>query len=68
MGERRSHKFMVALSPTERTALQHLADRERISAAAVVRRLVWNAARERGLLPINETRTDSVTEPQGVRT
>lgn len=48
--ERRSIKFMLALSPSERTALDKLASRERLPAAAVVRRLVWNEARRRGLL------------------
>ena len=42
--ERRTLKFMLALSPKERAALQRLAERERLSAAAVVRRLIWREA------------------------
>jgi hypothetical protein len=48
---RRDQRFPVLMSQTERKALQHLADHERIPAAAVVRRLVYREARERGLWP-----------------
>jgi len=52
--ERRSRKFMLALSPSERTALQHLAQRERTSAAAVVRRLIWREAERVGVALANK--------------
>ena len=42
--ERRSKKFMLALSPSERVTLQRLAECERVSAADVVRRLIWREA------------------------
>ena len=45
MRERRSERFMLALSPTERRELDRLAERERLSAAAVVRRLIWREAK-----------------------
>jgi hypothetical protein len=51
MRERRTKKFMLALSPSERTTLQQLADRERLSAAALLRRLVWLQAEKCGVLP-----------------
>lgn len=40
----KSERFGLILSPAEKQALLRLAERERISAAAVVRRLIWNAA------------------------
>jgi hypothetical protein len=49
--ERRTVKYMLAFSPSERDALQRLANHERLPAAAVVRRLVWNEARRHGLTP-----------------
>jgi hypothetical protein len=46
----KSERFGLVLSPAEKSALWHLAARERISAGAVLRRLVWNEAEKRGLL------------------
>jgi hypothetical protein len=40
----KSERFGLVLSPSEKRALLRLAERERISAAAVVRRLIWSAA------------------------
>jgi hypothetical protein len=57
--ERRNMKFMVALSPSERTALRRLADHERISGAAVVRRLIWREAKACGVLPITVRGTEA---------
>ena len=39
----KTERFGLVLSPEEKAALQRLADRERLPAAAVVRRLIWNA-------------------------
>lgn len=41
----KSERFGLVLSPAEKLALQYLAERERIPAAAVVRRLIWREAR-----------------------
>lgn len=41
----KSERFGLVLSPDEKRALLRLAEGERISAAAVVRRLVWDAAK-----------------------
>jgi hypothetical protein len=51
MQERRCKKFMLALTPSEREALDQLAQHERLAAAAVVRRLVWHEAQRHGLAP-----------------
>ena len=40
----RSERFGLVLSPAEKRALLWLTQQERISAAAVVRRLIWHAA------------------------
>ncbi len=45
----KDERFGLVLSKDEKAALQLLAERERLPAAAVVRRLIWDAAR--GLLP-----------------
>lgn len=50
----RSQRFGLVLSPTEKSALQRLAEQERIPAAAVVRRLVWHEAERRGLVSQNQ--------------
>lgn len=42
----KDERFGLVLSKDEKAALQLLADRERLPAAAVVRRLIWDAARE----------------------
>ncbi len=41
----KTERFGLVLSPEEKAALQHLADRERLPAAAVVRRLIWDAVK-----------------------
>lgn len=41
----RDERFALVLTKDEKTALQLLAERERLPAAAVVRRLIWDAAR-----------------------
>ena len=43
----KSERFGLVLSPDEKVALQDLADRERLSQGAVLRRLIWTAANER---------------------
>ena len=55
---KRDRRLQVVLSQSEREALQRLADRERLSAAAVIRRLIWREARRCDLLP-PEDRQDS---------
>ena len=45
---KKSERFGMVLSPTTKQLLQHLASTERISEAAVVRRLIWlQAAKQR---------------------
>jgi hypothetical protein len=65
MGKYRSERFGLVLTPKEKTALQRLAERERISGAAVVRRLIWHAAEEHGLLPIQEIKSAVNQSQQG---
>ncbi len=40
----KTERFGMVLSVADKELLQRLADRERIPAAAVVRRLIWDAA------------------------
>lgn len=47
----KSERFGLVLSPSEKVTLQRLAYRERLPAAAVVRRLIWREAERHGLLP-----------------
>ena len=51
---KRDRRFPVVLSKVERVMLHRLAQREHIPAAAVVRRLIWREARERGLWPVTD--------------
>lgn len=53
----KSERFGMLLSPSEKAALEELADRERISAAAVVRRLVWKEADRQGLIRSDQNET-----------
>jgi len=41
----KTERFGLVLAPAEKTALQRLAELERLSAAAVVRRLIWREAK-----------------------
>ena len=41
---RKTERFGLVLSPEEKAALEELARRERLPAAAVVRRLIWKEA------------------------
>lgn len=59
---KKSERFGMLLSSSERAALDSLADRERISAAAVVRRLIWRRAQELGLAT-EESRTAGISAP-----
>jgi hypothetical protein len=45
----KTERFALVLSPADKAILRHLARRERLSAAAVVRRLIWQEAQRRGL-------------------
>ena len=46
----RDQRFPVVMTKREREALESLAEQERLSAAAVVRRLIWYEARKRGIV------------------
>lgn len=41
----KTERFGLVLRPDEKTALEKLAEKERISAAAVIRRLIWREAK-----------------------
>lgn len=41
----KTERFLFALTPEDKAALQRLASRERLPAAAVIRRLIWEAER-----------------------
>jgi len=67
---KKSERFGLVLSPGEKRALLRLAEGERISAAAVVRRLIWDAAKHldvesREVSP--DTPLHSVNEREEVR-
>lgn len=49
----RTERFGLALTADEKEVLDELADYERIPAAAVIRRLLWQEARRLSLLPAN---------------
>jgi hypothetical protein len=51
MRMKRDQRFPVVMTRAERTLLNRLALQEHISGAAVIRRLIWREAEERGLLP-----------------
>lgn len=62
----RDLRFGLVLSEEESQALQALAERERITQAAVLRRLLWQAAQN--LPPANPYRAGSQTaHPEAVR-
>ena len=50
----KSERVGLVLTPAEKQALEALAVRERIPAAAVVRRLIWQAAQAAQLLPLSD--------------
>jgi len=52
----RSERFGLVLSTEERATLQALADREHLSAAAVLRRLLWQAAQQLPQLTTTEVK------------
>lgn len=39
----KTERFNMALTPEDKATLQRLANRERLPAAAVIRRLIWDA-------------------------
>lgn len=53
MAERRTHQFMLALTPSEREVLQRLSEQDGSSAADVVRRLILSEARRFGLVSVD---------------
>jgi hypothetical protein len=46
----KTERFGLALSEHDKGALFHLAEQDRSSAAAVVRRLIWREAKQRGIV------------------
>jgi hypothetical protein len=46
----RNRRFGLQLSSEEQTALRGLAEKERLSMADTVRRLIWTAATRRGIV------------------
>jgi len=54
----KSERFGLVLSPADKAALQRLADRERLPAAAVVRRLIWEAAQSDAPAQCGTVRTE----------
>ena len=64
---KRDQRLPVVLSQTERAALQRLADADRLSASAVIRRLIWREARERGLLSDDQARLEALAASGGER-
>jgi hypothetical protein len=59
----KSERFAMMLSRPGKLALERLARRERSSAAAVVRRLIWREAERQGLVVAEQTITTGlVTE------
>ena len=67
----KSERFGLVLTVDERAALQQLADNERLPAAAVVRRLIWDAAHEtaprRGMRSYLTGRARNALQPEGGR-
>lgn len=59
---KRDRRLQVVLSQTEREALQRLADRERLSAAAVIRCLIWREARRCNLLLPDDYQSPHLTQ------
>lgn len=59
--EVKSRRFGMVLSPAEKQALHLLARAERLPEAAVVRRLVWAAAKRAGLADMAEAAAKSST-------
>lgn len=46
---KKSERFGLVLSPVEKQMLRRLAEQERLSAAAVVRRLIWCGAKRQDI-------------------
>ena len=46
----KKERFGMALGKRDKRALYRLAEQDRSSAAAVVRRLIWREAQERGIV------------------
>ena len=66
----KSERFGLVLSPGEKRALLRLAEGERMSAAAVVRRLIWDAAKHLDVESCEacpDTTPHRVTEREEVR-
>jgi hypothetical protein len=58
----KSLRFGLVLSPAEKAALRSLANRERLSAAAVVRRLIWHEAKRLNIATDPELAVEMTTE------
>ena len=55
MTERRTRQFMVSMTPTERSILQRLSERDGSSGADVIRRLILSEARRQRLAPVHKS-------------
>lgn len=53
----KTQRFEFAISQAGKAALRKLAQSERLSAAAVVRRLIWREAERQGLVVAERTTT-----------
>ena len=62
---KRDSRFPVVMSQAERALLNCLAQRERIPAAAVVRRLIWREAQRFGLLLPEQYGASRPDQPAG---
>jgi hypothetical protein len=58
----KTERFEFVISQAGKAVLQKLAQRERLSAAAVVRRLIWREAERQRLVTAEQTTTDPGVE------
>lgn len=63
--EIKTERFNMALTPEDKAALRYLVERERMSAAAIVRRLIWDAYKARGgLFRLTPVVGDAASPPE----
>ena len=64
---KKTKRFSLILSPADKAILRHLAKQERLPAATVVRRLIWQEAQRQSLLFPNQPNSTqrSVQEKEG---
>lgn len=61
--ERRDERFGLVLNSQEKAALLALAEHERITAAAVLRRLLWQAAKDAHIYPTYQETSHATHTP-----